>query len=93
MIKSFRDKRTEEIFVGRKVARLDKKLADKARRRLEQLNAAERLEDMYFPPSNHFHALEGFHPTRYSVRVDLQWRITFQWDGGNAFEVCFEDPH
>lgn len=93
MIKSFRDGKTEDIFRGRRVQRLDGKLAEKARRRLELLNAAVRLEDMYFPPSNQLHALHGFHPTRYAIRVNQQWRVTFEWHEGDAFEVCFEDYH
>ncbi|MCA9981597.1 MAG: type II toxin-antitoxin system RelE/ParE family toxin [Anaerolineales bacterium] len=93
MIKSFRDGKTEDIFRGRRVRRLDSKLAEKARRRLELLNAAVRLEDMYFPPSNQLHALQGFQPTRYAVRVNQQWRITFEWHEGDAFDVYFEDYH
>lgn len=93
MIKSFYDKRTEDIFNDRRVQRLDNKLIKKARRRLELLNAAVRLEDMYFPPSNQLHALEGFNPTRYAIRVDTQWRITFEWHEGDAFDVHFEDYH
>jgi proteic killer suppression protein len=93
MIKSFCDKKTEDIFNGRRVPRVDGKLAAKARRRIELLNAAVRLEDMYFPPSNQFHALQGFNPTRYAIRVNQQWRITFAWHEGNAFDVCFEDYH
>lgn len=93
MIKSFGDKKTEDIFHGRRVQRVDNKLAEKARRRIEQLNAAARLEDMYFPPSNKFHALQGFTPTRYAISVNQQWRVTFAWHEGNAFDVCFEDYH
>ncbi len=60
---------------------------------MEILNGATRLEDMYFPPSNRFHTLEGFQPTRYAVWVNNQWRITFEWQDGHAFVVCFEDYH
>jgi len=65
MIKTFLDKKTEDIFHGHFPREIDKKLAKKARMRLEYLNAATRLEDLYFPPSNRFHALQGFNPTRY----------------------------
>lgn len=93
MIKSFCDNRTEDIFHGRKVSRLHAQLANRVKRRLELLNAANRLEDMYFPPSNRFHALEGYQPTRYAIWVNNQWRITFEWFDGDAFDVCFEDYH
>jgi len=93
MINSFRDKRTEDIFNGRRVQRLDINLAKKARRRLELLNAAVKLEDLWFPPSNQLHVLQGFEPTRYAIWVNSQWRITFEWVEGHAFDVYFEDYH
>ncbi|NKQ36552.1 MAG: type II toxin-antitoxin system RelE/ParE family toxin [Chloroflexi bacterium] len=93
MIKTFCDTVSEDIFHGRRIRRLDAKLAKKARRRMELLNAATRIEEMYFPPSNRFHTLQGFQPTRYAIRVNSQWRITFEWQDGHAFDVCFEDYH
>jgi proteic killer suppression protein len=93
MIRSFCDDRTRDIYHGRRVRRLEAKLATRARRRLEYLNAATGLEDMYFPPSNRFHALQGFQPTRYAIRVSKQWRISFEWEDGHAHDVCFEDYH
>lgn len=68
MIKSFKDKNTEKIFNSKRVKNLDEKLAKKVRRRLDFLNDAVDKEDMYFPPSNRFHSLDGFTPTRYAVR-------------------------
>jgi proteic killer suppression protein len=93
MIKSFRDDRTEDIFEGRNVRRIDKKLAKRARIRLGYLNYATKLEDLYFPPSNRFHALQGFKPTRYAIRVNKPWRISFEWSENHAFDVYFEDYH
>jgi len=58
MIKSFCDKRTEDVFNGRRIQKLDVSLAKKTRRRLELLNGAVRIEDLYFPPSNRFHVLQ-----------------------------------
>lgn len=93
MIKSFTDTRTREIFDGKRVKRLDKELLNRARRRLQLLNSATRIEDLYFPPSNRFHAIEGFSPTRYAVRVNDQWRISFEWHEGHVYNVLFEDYH
>jgi len=59
MIHSFRDQLTEDIFDGKTVRKIDKKLAKRARMRLQLLNAAVRINDLYFPPSNKFHALKG----------------------------------
>ena len=93
MIKSFQDKQTETLFHTGTVKRLDKALAKKAMLRLDYLSYAVQLEDLKNPPSNRFHALEGFHPTRYSISVNKQWRISFVWQDGHAIEVCFEDYH
>lgn len=60
MIQSFKDKATEDIFNSKRVKGVSIQLAKKAKRRLEFLHSAVELEDMYFPPSNRFHALEGF---------------------------------
>ena len=78
MSRFFRDKKTKRIFDGEKVKLIDKNLAKRARRRLELLNAAKRIEDLYFPPSNRLHALSGYEPTRYAIRINDQWRISFE---------------
>ena len=93
MIKSFKDKTTENIFYSKRVKSVSPQLVKKAKRRLDFLHDAVDLEDMYFPPSNQFHSLGGFTPTRYAISVDKQWRITFVWQDGNASEVLFEDYH
>lgn len=67
---------------------MDSKLTQKVRRRLELLNAAQRIEDLYFPPSNQLHALEGFEPKRYAIWINKQWRISFIWgEDNNAYDV------
>lgn len=93
MIITFRNKTTKQIFDGEKVKRLDSNLIKKARRRLELLNAAKKIEDLYFPPSNKFHMLKGFKPDRFAISVNKQWRITFEWNDSNAYNVYFEDYH
>lgn len=94
MIITFRDKTTRKIFDGEKIKAIDKTLAEKTRRRLQLINSAVKAEDLYFPPSNKFHALQGYDPPRYAIRVNNQWRISFEWHSdGNAYDVCFEDYH
>lgn len=93
MISSFRDEKTRRIFDGERVKRLDKALYALARRRLSFLDAAAKLEDLYFPPSNRFHALAGFNPTRYAIWINEQWRISFEWQNNAAYDVWFEDYH
>jgi len=94
VIITFRDKITKKIFDGENVKQIDKELCKKSRRRLQLLNAARKIEDLYFPPSNKFHSIEGFEPPRYAVWVNNQWRITFEWhEDNNAYDVYFEDYH
>lgn len=93
MIKTFRDKNTEKIYSGERFKGISTDLAKKARRRLAILNRAIQLEDLYFPPSNQFHALSGYTPTRYAIAVDKQWRLTFEWHEGDVYDAFFEDYH
>lgn len=93
MIKTFSDKRTEALFDRGAFRNVDKVLAKKARKQLDRVNAATRLEDFYFPPSNHFESLTGRAPTRFSIWINKQWRISFEWQESDAYEVLFEDYH
>ncbi len=93
MIGSFKDQRIRRIFDGIQMPRLDKPIYDKTRRKLQQLEVAVRIEDLYFPPSNKFHAPQGHTPTRYAIWINDQWRISFEWSGDRADNVLFEDYH
>lgn len=96
MIHSFRDQGTEDLFDGTdsKAARktLPQELWSKARTRLSQLDYATVLTDMRIPPSNRLEALKGTRKGQYSVRINDQYRICFQWDGG-AHDVEVVDYH
>ena len=91
MIKSFKDKEAEKIYNGLRSAKLPGNIQDTARRQLKYLNNAVNLEDLRVPPSNHFEALNG-RPGVYSIRINIQWRITFTWNDG-AENVRIEDYH
>ncbi|MBI4625739.1 MAG: type II toxin-antitoxin system RelE/ParE family toxin [Verrucomicrobia bacterium] len=91
MIQSFADETTERLWRGSPVRRIPVDLQRQALKRLGYLHAAQRLEDLYAPPSNHFHALAG--SDRYAIRVNLQWRITFTWTPVGPADVLFEDYH
>jgi len=91
MLQSFSDATTELIWKGQIVRRIPTDLQRQALKRLLYLNAAKRLEDLYQPPSNRFQALKG--TGRYSISVNLQWRITFTWTEAGPAEVLFEDYH
>ena len=55
--------------------------------RLTIFDAAERLEDLRIPPGNWLEKLAGDREGQYSIRMNNQWRICFQWSDGDAYDV------
>jgi proteic killer suppression protein len=68
-------------------------LVASARRKLAQLDAAERVEDLGVPPGNRLEPLRGDRAGQYSIRLNDQWRLCFLWRDGDAFEVEIVDYH
>jgi proteic killer suppression protein len=92
VIKSFRDRETEQLFRREPVARL-RAIERAARRRLEAVNAAKRLVDLRVPPGNRLEALHGNRRGQHSIRVNDQWRVCFVWRDGDAYDVEIVDYH
>lgn len=92
MIQSFRCRDTEELFNDLAVGRFQA-IERVARRKLEMLAAAERLEDLRMPPGNRLEMLRGNRAGPFSIRVNDQWRICFIWKGKDAFNVEIVDYH
>jgi proteic killer suppression protein len=78
MIVSFRDKRTRDFAVGERVKAFSG-FERSARLKLDRLEAAVALKDLAALPGNRFEALIGDRKGQYSIRVNDQWRICFQW--------------
>ena len=93
MIKSFGDKRTEHIFEGRYVKRLDNELQRKTLRRLRYIDAAQKIDDLRIPPSNKLEKKVGDLKDYYAIWVNAQWRIIFKWVDGAAENVELIDYH
>ena len=96
MIQSFGDKRTEDLFQGissRETRKFPADLIKVAVRKLDMLNAAYQLEDLRSPPGNRLEALKGDLKGFYSIRINDQWRIIFQWQNGNVLAVKIVDYH
>jgi len=93
MIKSFADRRTQELYVTGKAKRLSEDIAKRAVRKLEYIDLATRLDDLKVPPGNRLHALEGGRKGQHSISVNDQWRIRFRFAEGDAYEVEFCDYH
>jgi proteic killer suppression protein len=61
--------------------------------KLEILDAAEVLQDLRIPPSNRLEKLSGDRTNQYSIRINKQWRICFEWREGYAEKVEIVDYH
>lgn len=92
MIRSFRDKDAEALFAG-EVRRRLRAVGRPAQRKLEQLHAATRLEDLRVFPGNRLEALKGSRRGRHSIRINERLRICFVWRNGDAYDVEIVDYH
>ena len=92
MIRSFRSKDVEALFNDRPVRRL-KHIERVARRKLEMLEAADRLDDLRVPPGNRLEALRGDREGQYSIRINDQYRLCFGWSDDGAEDVDIVDYH
>jgi proteic killer suppression protein len=93
MIKSFADKRTQELYVKGKSKKLPSDVASRASRKLEYVNLAAQLEDLKVPPGNRLHPLSGNRQGQHSISINDQWRICFRFEDGDAYEVEVCDYH
>ena len=93
MIKSFGDKTTEQIWKGVRSNKLPIEIQNIGRRKLRMINNAQNIYDLSIPPSNRLKQLKGKLTGRYSIRINLKWRITFSWANNNAEKVKIEDYH
>jgi proteic killer suppression protein len=93
MIVSYRDKRTRDFADGKRIKAFDG-IARKAEMKLDQLDAASGLRDLELP-GNRLEALKGDRKGQYSIRINDQWRVCFEWPGGSAgpTEVEIVDYH
>ncbi|MEE9258079.1 MAG: type II toxin-antitoxin system RelE/ParE family toxin [Nitrospinaceae bacterium] len=91
MIKSFKDKKTENLF-KRVFVRKFSGIERQAIKKLERLDAAPDLETVANLPGNRFKTLQGNRKGQYSIRINKQWRICFKWDAG-ATQVEITDYH
>jgi toxin HigB-1 len=92
MIHSFTCPDTERLFQSLAVPRF-KNVERIARRKLLQLHAATELASLRIPPGNRLEPLRGNRQGQYSIRVNDQWRICFQWREDGAYGVEIVDYH
>jgi proteic killer suppression protein len=93
MIKTFSDKQTAAIFEGLQVRKLPPEIQETARRKMKQIDAATKIENLRVPPGNRLELLKGNRAGQWSIRINDQWRICFRWEDGDAMDVEIADYH
>ena len=89
MIVSYRDKRTSDFAVGKRVKAFAG-IERSARLKLDRLESATMLKDLVALPGNRFEALMGDRKGQYSIRINDQWRVCFEWPGRSPGPVKVE---
>lgn len=92
MIKSFKCRETEKLF-NDQLSRQFNNIERVARKKLEMIHAAIRLEDLRCPPGNRLEPLKGDRRGQYSIRINDQFRICFRWKVDSAHDVEIVDYH
>jgi proteic killer suppression protein len=93
MIISFKDKETKKIFDGGISKKFPYEVSIVGKRKLDILHAAHKEQDLIVPPLNRFEKRKGDLKDFYSIRINDQFRIVFQFHNGNAENVYITDYH
>ena len=93
MIKSFADKETEKIYRQEFLKKLPQSIQRIALRKLIMIDNAETLNDLRIPPANRLEALKGNRQGQYSIRINDQFRICFNFSDSGIENVEIVDYH
>jgi proteic killer suppression protein len=93
VIRSFRCRDTQSVFYDQPTRKFPPDIVRRARVKLLLLDAAVRVEDLREPPSNRLEVLKGGRAGQYSIRINRQWRICFDWVDDGAENVEIVDYH
>jgi len=93
MIDSFKDRRTAAVAEGKLPKGFPENILRSAQRKLIMVAAACSLEDLRLPPSNRLELLKGDRRGQYSIRINRQFRICFEWENGKACNIEIVDYH
>ncbi|WP_027389032.1 type II toxin-antitoxin system RelE/ParE family toxin [Chrysiogenes arsenatis] len=93
MIKNIACSETAKIFSRARSRKLPQEIQQRAYAKLVQLDSAIKIDDLRLPPSNKLEALKGDLGGYWSIRINNQWRICFQWNGSDAENVQIMDYH
>ncbi len=93
MIKSFKDKETELLYISGRSRKFPTSILKNALRKLDYLNAAHNINDLKIPPGNRLKPLKGKLQGKYSMRINDQYRIIFKFEKSDAYDVEITDYH
>ncbi|MFO7764474.1 MAG: type II toxin-antitoxin system RelE/ParE family toxin [Wenzhouxiangellaceae bacterium] len=95
MIKTFADKASKELFEGTRYHRKFRSFQSAAERKLAILDTATSIRDLESPPGNRLEKLKGNRDEQWSIRINDQWRLVFDWNeaGSEAHNVEIVDYH
>jgi len=93
VIKSFRGKETEKIYLRERSRKLPGDIQQIALRKLRMLNNAKGVNDLRIPSANRLEKLTGSRAGQYSIRINDQWRLCFIWKDSNAYDAEITDYH
>ncbi|MEN8614866.1 type II toxin-antitoxin system RelE/ParE family toxin [Dehalogenimonas sp. THU2] len=93
MIKTFKDEETEKVFYRQFSRKLPSDIQQVALRKLRMIHNAHAIMDLSIPPANQLEKLKGQRAGQYSIRINDQWRICFEWRSNTAYNVEIADYH
>jgi proteic killer suppression protein len=93
VIKTFKDEPTQKIYQRQPSPKLPPDIQQVALRKLRMINNAKSLTDLRVPPANRLEKLSGDRAGQWSLRVNDQWRICFEWRESDAYNVEIVDYH
>ncbi|MFO7944510.1 MAG: type II toxin-antitoxin system RelE/ParE family toxin, partial [Anaerolineales bacterium] len=84
---------TRKVFLREYSKRLPADIQQAALRKLRMLNNAQSVQDLRSPPGNRLEKLKGEREGQYSIRINNQWRVCFEWHEDDAHQVEITDYH
>jgi toxin HigB-1 len=93
VIRTFKDAETQKIYQRERSRKLPSDIQQVALRKLRMINNAVNVNDLRVPPANRLEKMSGDREGQYSIRINDQWRICFDWKNGDAFNVEIADYH
>jgi Plasmid maintenance system killer protein len=93
MIVDFGDKETARVWDCQRSSKLPPSIQQRALNKLAMIHRSQDINDLRVPPSNRLERLSGDLKNLYSIRINRQWRICFEWRDGAAHNVSITDYH